>query len=82
MVGEHNCDNCAKLVFSIIKVDFGPGGLYDECCPEWDDMSDEDTELANAGECPRWEPIDHEELKAIADGEYQDYLDSLNEEAR
>lgn len=57
----HDCDNCGKLVYFTTKVDFGPGGIEDCDCPEWDRMTDEETELSNEGKCPYWVPREVEE---------------------
>ncbi len=79
MKGERCCENCANLHVSIVKVDFGCGGIEYEDCAEIDNMSDEDVELADAGECPKWKAIDYEELRAVEEAEYQAWLDSEKE---
>lgn len=65
------CDNCAKLCVSIVKVDFGYGGIEDFNCPEWPYMSDEEVELSNEGRCPRFVPIDWDEVRRQQDEEYE-----------
>ena len=53
----HDCDHCGKLCGGI---DPSTGEL--DCdCPEWDRMTDEETELSNEGKCPYWVPIEVEE---------------------
>lgn len=80
MKEEHRCRNCAHNWTGIVKVDFGYGGIWDEECFVMDDMSDEEVELANIGECPRWQPIDEAEMEAEAEAEYQYWLDMQKEE--
>lgn len=50
----HDCDRCGKLRGGI---DPSTGEL--DCdCPEWGRMTDEETELANEGDCPYWVPLE------------------------
>lgn len=58
MSKPHDCDHCGKLCVSTVKVDFSYGGIEDYDCPEWDRMTDEETELSNEGKCPYWIPIE------------------------
>lgn len=57
MTEPHDCDHCGKLCGGI---DPSTGEL--DCdCPEWDRMTDDETELSNEGKCPYWVPIEVEE---------------------
>lgn len=65
MTTPHDCDHCGKFSSFITKVDFGYGGIEDCDCPEWDRMTDEETELSNEGKCPYW--------VSIKDDQFGDY---------
>lgn len=58
MIGNRCCENCAKVCVGTVRVDSGYGGIDDFDCPEWESMSDGEIDLMNAGQCPRFEPID------------------------
>ena len=62
MIGDRCCENCAKVCVGTVRVDSGYGGIDDFDCPEWESMSDDEIDLMNAGQCPRFEPIDWEKV--------------------
>lgn len=65
------CENCDKLCVSTVMVDFGYDGIQDFDCPELRDMSDTDVDLVNEGRCPRFVPIDWDEVRRQQDEEYE-----------
>lgn len=54
MTEPHDCDHCEKFCYGSDR----HTGYDLSDCPEWDRMTDEETELSNQGKCPYWVKIE------------------------